>query len=865
MVDAVIVSTARTPIGKAVRGAFNLTHGADMGGHVIAQAVKRAGIEPGDVEDVTMGCANPEGATGGNIARQCAIRAGLPVTAAGQTVNRFCSSGLQAIALAARSITQDGVPVAVAGGLESISLVQMNMNTKFYRNEWIVEHKGALYMPMIETADIVAKRYGISREKQDEYALMSQQRTAAGQKAGRFDAEIVPMTTVMAVENKETKEISKRTVTLERDEGNRPDTNMEGLAKLKPVRGDDQFITAGNASQLSDGASACVLMSDKEAAKRKHQAARHLPRLRRWRAASPTRWASARFTPCRGCCSAPASRWTTSACGSSTRRSPVQVHLLPRQARHPAGEAQRRRRRRLHRPPLRHERRAHDRPRPDRGQAPRRQVCRRHHVHRRRPGCCRPVRDRLRESRHGPSLQPRREQVPRGAAHLLPREGAGLDPQQGDGEPPPRQGGAGRSRTRSCTPRASTVPHWPKEWGGADWTPVQHYIYTEELQFNGVPQPLPFNVSMCGPVVIAFGTEEQKKRFLPRMAALDDWWCQGFSEPGAGSDLAGLKTTAVRQGDHYIVNGQKTWTTLAQYADWIFCLCRTDPDAKKQLGISFLLIDMKTPGITVRPIQTMDGGREVNEVFFDDVKVPVENLVGQEHRGWDCAKFLLGNERTGIARVGYSKQRVQRIKELAARVKAGDRPLIEDERFREKVAAVEVELKALEMTQMRVLSEDRNRKDRLPNPKSSILKIKGSEIQQATTAAAARDRRAAGAALPGRGRRRRVRLQRAAGRSRLGGTGGARLFQLPQGDDLRRLQRDPAQHPGQGRAGLLMQCVSGRCVSGQGEWQRQPPALSALPIPPSRPLTLTTGDDDRRRSREKQLPWISISTTSSAS
>ena len=269
MVDAVIVSTARTPIGRAVRGVFNLTHGADMGGHVIQHAVKRAGIYPGDVEDVTLGCANPEGATGGNIARQAAIRAGLPVTAAGQTINRFCSSGLQAIALAARSITQDGVPVAVAGGLESISLVQMNMNTKFYRNEWIVEHKGALYMPMIETADIVAKRYNVSREKQDEYALMSQQRTAAGQKAGRFDAEIVPMTTVMQVENKETKEISKRTVTLERDEGNRPETTLEGLAKLKPVRGDDQFITAGNASQLSDGASACVLMSDKEAAKRK--------------------------------------------------------------------------------------------------------------------------------------------------------------------------------------------------------------------------------------------------------------------------------------------------------------------------------------------------------------------------------------------------------------------------------------------------------------------------------------------------------------------------------------------------------------------------------------------------------------------
>jgi alkylation response protein AidB-like acyl-CoA dehydrogenase len=192
----------------------------------------------------------------------------------------------------------------------------------------------------------------------------------------------------------------------------------------------------------------------------------------------------------------------------------------------------------------------------------------------------------------------------------------------------------------------------------------------------------------------------------------------------------------VRQGDHYVVNGQKTWTTLAQHADWIFCLVRTDRSAKKQLGISFLLIDMKTPGITVRPIQTIDGGREVNEVFFDDVKVPVENLVGQENRGWDCAKFLLGNERTGIARVGYSKQRVERIKVLAARVLAGDRPLLEDERFREKLAAVEVELKALEMTQMRILSEDRRRKDRAPNPMSSILKIKGSEIQQATTALA---------------------------------------------------------------------------------------------------------------------------------
>jgi pimeloyl-CoA dehydrogenase large subunit len=277
------------------------------------------------------------------------------------------------------------------------------------------------------------------------------------------------------------------------------------------------------------------------------------------------------------------------------------------------------------------------------------------------------------------------------------------------------------------------APGWPVEFGGTGWTPVQRHLWEEECARAGTPPILPFGVNMVAPVIMAFGSQAQQEHFLPRILSCEDWWCQGYSEPGAGSDLASLKTTAVREGDHYIVNGQKTWTTLAQHADWIFCLCRTDPSAKKQLGISFILIDMKTPGITVRPIQTMDGGREVNEVFFDDVKVPVANLIGQEHRGWDCAKFLLGNERTGIARVGYSKQRVQRIKELAGQVKAGDRPLIEDERFREKVAAVEVELKALEMTQMRVLSEDRARKDRLPNPKSSILKIKGSEIQQRTT------------------------------------------------------------------------------------------------------------------------------------
>jgi pimeloyl-CoA dehydrogenase large subunit len=278
------------------------------------------------------------------------------------------------------------------------------------------------------------------------------------------------------------------------------------------------------------------------------------------------------------------------------------------------------------------------------------------------------------------------------------------------------------------------VPHWPKEWGGTEWGPVKTYLFRDEMQQAPAPEPLPFGANMLGPVLIAFGSDAQKKRFLPRIANLDDWWCQGFSEPGAGSDLASLKTSAKRAGDHYIVNGQKTWTTLAQYADWIFCLVRTDPAAKKQEGISFLLIDMKSPGVTVRPIQTIDGGHEVNETFFDDVKVPAENLVGQENRGWDCAKFLLGNERTGIARIGMSKARIRRVKELAALEQANGKPLIADERFRAKIAAVEIELKALEMTQLRVVAAERTRGgSNKPDPASSILKIKGSEIQQAIT------------------------------------------------------------------------------------------------------------------------------------
>ena len=268
MTEAVIISTARTPIGRAMRGAFNLTHGAAMGGHVIRHAVERAGVDPGEVEEVVLGCANPEGATGGNIARQAAFRAGLPASAAAMTVNRFCSSGLQAIAIAANRVVCDGVRVAVAGGLESISLVQTTLNRSHYKDDWLVQHVPDVYMPMIETADIVAARYGISRERQDEYALESQRRTAAGQQAGRFDAEIVPMETVRGVVDKGSDEVRHEGVTLRQDEGNRPETTLEGLAKLKPVRGDDAFITAGNASQLSDGASACVVMSAQDAAAR---------------------------------------------------------------------------------------------------------------------------------------------------------------------------------------------------------------------------------------------------------------------------------------------------------------------------------------------------------------------------------------------------------------------------------------------------------------------------------------------------------------------------------------------------------------------------------------------------------------------
>ncbi|HEY1721025.1 MAG TPA: acetyl-CoA C-acyltransferase [Magnetospirillaceae bacterium] len=269
MAQAVIVSTARTPIGRAYRGAFNDTHGATLGGHVVAEAVRRAKLDPAEIEDVLMGCGRPEGAGGGNIARQSAIRAGLPVTVPGVTVNRFCSSGLQTIAMAAQRIKSDEADILVAGGLDSISLCQNDKSNSFkLREDWIVEHKPELYWSMIQTADTVSKRYGISREAQDVYALESQRRTAAAQQAQKFDDEIAALESIKVLTDKEGKVTGTQTVTLTKDEGNRPDTTAEGLAGLKPVAGDGNFITAGNASQLSDGASVSVVMNEKLAEKR---------------------------------------------------------------------------------------------------------------------------------------------------------------------------------------------------------------------------------------------------------------------------------------------------------------------------------------------------------------------------------------------------------------------------------------------------------------------------------------------------------------------------------------------------------------------------------------------------------------------
>lgn len=277
------------------------------------------------------------------------------------------------------------------------------------------------------------------------------------------------------------------------------------------------------------------------------------------------------------------------------------------------------------------------------------------------------------------------------------------------------------------------APAWPVEYGGTGWTPTQRYIFAEENARAETTPLLPFGLQMVGPVIYTFGSPEQKQRFLPRILSGEDWWCQGYSEPGAGSDLANLRTKAERKGDKFVVNGMKTWTTLAQFADWGFFLCRTDPNARKpQEGISFLLIDMKSPGVTVRPIIMLDGGHEVNEVYLDNVEVPAENLVGQENQGWTYAKFLLAHERSGIAGVARSKRGVERLRQLARAELADDgSPLIDDADFARKIAELEVDLTALEYTELRVLANEQQ--GRGPGAESSLLKIKGTEIQQRLT------------------------------------------------------------------------------------------------------------------------------------
>ena len=285
---------------------------------------------------------------------------------------------------------------------------------------------------------------------------------------------------------------------------------------------------------------------------------------------------------------------------------------------------------------------------------------------------------------------------------------------------------------RILAARGWIAPSWPREWGGTDWNVVQRYLFEEECGYAGAPPLIPFGLAMCAPVLLKFGTEAQKQHFLPRIYRGDDFWCQGYSEPGAGSDLASLRTSAVRRGDCYVVNGQKTWTTLAHMADWIFCLVRTDPAAeRKQDGISFLLIDMRTPGITVRPLVLMDGGHEVNEVFFDDVEVPVANRVHDEGKGWTVAKHLLGHERMNTARIGTSRRELEHLKAFAATQRRNGKPLTDDPRFRDKLSRLEIELMALAITNLRFL--DQLRGGRAPGPEVSMLKIKGTEIQQTLT------------------------------------------------------------------------------------------------------------------------------------
>ena len=272
---------------------------------------------------------------------------------------------------------------------------------------------------------------------------------------------------------------------------------------------------------------------------------------------------------------------------------------------------------------------------------------------------------------------------------------------------------------------------WPVEYGGTGWSAVQRHIWEEECAIAGTPTIMPFGVNMVAPVIMAFGNEAQKKHYLPRILSCDDWWCQGYSEPGSGSDLASLKCRADREGDFYIVNGQKTWTTLGQHADMIFCLVRTDSGGRKQEGISFLLIDMHTPGITVRPIIMLDEDHEVNEVWFDNVKVPVQNLIGEENKGWTYAKYLLGHERTNIAAVGRAKRELEFLKRIALQQQKNGMPLLEDALFSAKVATLEIEIMALEVTVLRVISMDNAKRG--PGPEASMLKVKGTEVQQALT------------------------------------------------------------------------------------------------------------------------------------
>ncbi len=272
---------------------------------------------------------------------------------------------------------------------------------------------------------------------------------------------------------------------------------------------------------------------------------------------------------------------------------------------------------------------------------------------------------------------------------------------------------------------------WPAQFGGPGWSLVQQYLFEQECALAGAPAQLSFGVKMLGPVLMRFGSSTQQQYFLPRILSGEHWWCQGYSEPGAGSDLASLKTQAARAGDDYVVNGQKAWNTLGQHAGWMFCLVRTDPSAKPQRGISFLLIDMKTPGITVRPTSLLDGTQEVNEIWLENVRVPVANRVGEENQGWTYAKFLLGHERTNIAGVGLSRRELARLKSIATEQTLDGRPLIEDRRFRARIAQLEIELTALEITNLRVITDQRG--NQAPGPEASILKIRGTEIMQAIT------------------------------------------------------------------------------------------------------------------------------------